>query len=75
MVKIGSKAFYGCKKLLNITIKTTKLTTKNVGSKAFTKAGSSNYKKMVVKVPKSKLKAYKKTLKKRGVNSKAKIKK
>ncbi len=75
VVKIGSKAFYGCKKLLNITIKTTKLTTKNVGSKAFTKAGSSNYKKMVVKVPKSKLKAYKKTLKKRGVNSKAKIKK
>ncbi len=75
VIKIGNKAFYGCKKLLNITIKTTKLTTKNVGSKAFTKAGSSNYKKMVVKVPKSKLKAYKKTLKKRGVNSKAKIKK
>ena len=75
VVKIGSKAFYGCKKLLNITIKTTKLTTKNVGSKAFTKAGSSNYKKMVVKVPKSKLKAYKKMLKKRGVHAKAKIKK
>ena len=75
VIKIGTKAFYGCKKLVNITIKTTKLTTKNVGSKAFTKAGSSNYKKMVVKVPKSKLKVYKTMLKKRGVHSKAKIKK
>lgn len=73
--KIGSKAFYGCKKLTNITIKTTKLTTKTVGSKAFTKAGSSNYKKLVVKVPKSKLKAYKTMLRKRGVHKKAKIKK
>lgn len=73
--KIGSKAFYGCKKLTNITIKTTKLTTKTVGSKAFTKAGSKNYKKLVVKVPKSKLKAYKKMLWKRGVSRKAKIKK
>ena len=75
VINVGSKAFYGCKKLLNITIKSTKLTTKNVGSKAFTKAGSSNYKKMVLKVPKSKLKAYKKMLKKRGVHSRAKIKK
>lgn len=73
--KIGSKAFYGCKKLTNITIKTTKLTTKTVGSKAFTKAGSKNYKKLVVKVPKSKLKVYKKMLWKRGVSRKAKIKK
>lgn len=73
--KIGSKAFYGCKKLTNITIKTSKLTTKTVGSKAFTKAGSKNYKKLVVKVPKSKLKPYKKMLWKRGVSRKAKIKK
>ena len=73
--KIGSKAFYNCKKLVNITIKTTKLTTKNVGSKAFTKAGSSNYKKLKVKVPKSKLKAYKSLLKKKGLSAKAKIKK
>ena len=32
--KIGEKAFYGCKNLKNITIKTTKLTKKRVGSKA-----------------------------------------
>lgn len=72
--KIGSKAFYGCSKLTSITVKTTKLTSKTIGSKAFTKAGSSNYKKLTVKVPKSKLKTYKSILKKKGVSSKAKIK-
>jgi len=69
--KIGKKAFYGCKKLKNITIKTKKLTSKNVGSKAFT----GTYKKAKVKVPKSKLKAYKKWLVKKGINKKAKIRK
>ena len=73
--KIGKKTFYGCKRLTNITIKTTKLTTKNVGKDAFKKAGSSNYKKLTVKVPKKSLKAYKTTLKKRGLNKLAKIKK
>lgn len=72
--KIESKAFYGCSKLTSLTVKTTKLTTKTVGSKAFTKAGSSNYKKLTIKVPKKKLKAYKTLLKKKGVSSKAKIK-
>ena len=72
--RIGSKAFYGCKKLTNITIKTTKLTTKTVGSKAFSKAGSSNYKKLVVKVPKKQKKTYKSMLRKRGLSAKAKIK-
>lgn len=33
--KIGKQAFCGCKNLKTITIKTTKLTSKNVGSKAF----------------------------------------
>ncbi len=33
--KIGSKAFFGCKKLKKIEIKTKKLTAKRVGSKAF----------------------------------------
>ncbi len=73
--KIGSKAFMGCKKLLNMTIKTTKLTEKNVGKKAFTKMGSSNYKKTKVKVPKKKLKVYKKMLVKRGLSKQAKVKK
>lgn len=71
--KIGTKAFYNCKKLTNITIKTTKLTTKNVGKKAFTKAGSNNYKELIVKVPKSKLTTYKKMLKKSGLSDKAKV--
>ncbi len=60
---------------LNHTIKTTKLNKKNVGKNAFKKAGSKNYKKLVVKVPKSKYKSYKSDLKKRGLSTKAKIKK
>lgn len=68
---IGKQAFYGCKNLKNITIKTTKLTSKKVGSKAF----NGIYSKATIKVPKSKLKSYKKLLKAKGVSSKAKIKK
>ena len=71
--KIGSKAFYGCKKLTGLTIKSKLLTAKSVGSKAFTKAGSSNYKKLKVKVPAKKLASYKNLLKKKGLSSKAKI--
>ncbi len=56
---IGKKAFYGCKKLKKITIKTKKL--KKVGNKAFKKIA----KKAVFKAPKSKLKAYKKLLKRK----------
>ncbi|MDE6433808.1 MAG: leucine-rich repeat protein [Lachnospiraceae bacterium] len=69
--KIGKQAFYNCKKLKKITIKTSKLTTKNVGSKAFTGIPS----KAVIKVPKKKLKAYKALLRKRGVGKKVSIKK
>lgn len=69
--KIGKQAFYGCKKLKTITIKTTKLTSKNVGSKAFTGI----HKKPTVKVPKKSLKTYKKFLKKKGVPRRARIKK
>lgn len=73
--KIGSKAFYGCKKLTKLTVKTTKLTAKKVGKQAFTKMGSSNYKKVTVKVPKKKLKTYKKMFVKCGLSKKAKVKK
>lgn len=73
--KIGSKAFYGCKKLMKMTIKTTKLTEKKVGKNAFKNMGKSNFKKVTVKVPKKKLKAYKKMLVKRGLSKKAKVKK
>ena len=58
MKTIGKQAFYGCKNLKSITIKSTNLTAKSVGAKAFTKAGSKNYKKLVVKVPKNKKKVY-----------------
>ena len=68
--KIGKSAFYGCKKLKKITIKTTKLTSKKVGSKAF----KGTPKNANVKVPKKSLKAYKKFLVKKGISKKAKIK-
>ena len=67
--KIGSKAFYNCKNLKKITIKSTKL--KSAGSKAF----KGIHKKASIKVPKSKLKAYQKLLKKKGQSSGVKIKK
>ena len=59
---IGANAFAGCKSLTKVTIKSSVL--KKVGEKAFTKAGSKNYKKLTVKVPKKKLKTYKNLLKK-----------
>ncbi|MCM1158522.1 MAG: leucine-rich repeat domain-containing protein [Bacteroidales bacterium] len=69
--KIGKQAFYGCKNLKTITIKTSKLTSKNVGSKAFKGISS----KATIKVPKKKLASYKKLLKSKGAGSKVKIKK
>ncbi|MDE5967354.1 MAG: leucine-rich repeat domain-containing protein [Lachnospiraceae bacterium] len=69
--KIGKQAFYGCKKLKTITVKTTKLTTKNVGSQAF----KGIHAKPTVKVPKKKYAAYKKLLKAKGVGKRAVYKK
>ena len=71
----GSKAFYNCKKLKTIVIKTKKLTMKRVGKKAF--AGI--YKKAKITLPKGGFSkkqkaAYKKILRARGVGKKAKIK-
>ena len=71
---IGKQAFFGCKNLKSIIIKSKKLTEKSIGAKAFSKAGSSNYKKLIVKAPKNKIKEYQKLLKKKGLNSKVKIK-
>lgn len=71
VTKIGKQAFYGCSKLKTIIIYSTKLKSKNVGAKAF----KGIYKKAVIKVPKSKLKTYKKLLKSKGVPSTAAIKK
>ena len=64
--KIGKNAFYGCSKLKAVTVKTTKLTNKSVGSRAFAKLD----KKAVFRVPKKKLPAYRKMLKKKGVSGK-----
>jgi hypothetical protein len=63
VASIGKKAFYGCKKLKTVVIKTKLLTTKNVGAKAFGKING----KAVVKVPKASAKGYKKLLKKKGI--------
>lgn len=54
---IGSRAFYQCKKLKKITVKSKKL--KKVSKTAFSKI----YKKAVIKVPKTKKKAYRKKIK------------
>ena len=69
--KIGKQAFYGCKNLKTITIKTTKLTSKTTGSKAF----KGIHPKAVIKVPKSKVSSYKKLLKAKGIGGKVQVKK
>ena len=68
--KIGAYAFKNCKVLKTITIKSTKLTSKNVAKNAFKGIGN----KTVIKVPKKKLKAYKKLFKSKGLSAKVKIK-
>ena len=68
--KIGKQAFVNCKKLKNITIKANKLTAKSIGSKAF--KGISP--KVTIKVPKKKLKLYKKILRTKGVSASVRIK-
>ena len=72
---IGKKAFYDCKALTSVSIQSKKLTSGTVGKSAFTKAGRNNYKKLKVKVPASKLSAYKKLFKSKGLSAKAKISK
>lgn len=66
---IGAKAFYGCKKLKKVTIKSKNL--KKAGSKAF--AGT--HRKLVVRVPKNRVKTYQKLLKGKGMKKTAKVKK
>ena len=68
---IGKQAFCNCKKLRAITIKTSALSSKTVGAKAFT----GTYNKPTVKVPAKQMKAYKKFFKSRGMSSKAVYKK
>ena len=70
IVRIGKNAFYGCKKLTSITIKSSRLTLKNIGKNAFKNTSP----KATVKVPKKQKALYNQILKKRGLNKKAKIK-
>ena len=67
---IQKGAFADCKKLESITIKTAKLTDKKVGASAFKGTAV----KTRVKVPKGKIKAYKKLLQAKGLSKKAIVK-
>ena len=68
---LGRQAFYNCKKLRTIVVKTSKLTSRNIGSKAF--AGT--YAKAAIKVPVKQLNTYKKLFKSKGMGPKAVYKK
>lgn len=68
---IGRRAFYGCKNLKRIVIKTKLLKTGGLEAQVF----SAVYKKAVIKVPGSRLKAYRNLLKKNGIPGKVIIKK
>jgi len=65
--EIGASAFQKCTKLSSITIKTTGLTSAKVGKSAFASINA----KAVIKVPSSKLSAYKTLLKAKGVTGKS----
>lgn len=65
ITKIGKKAFYNCKNLSTITIKTEFLTKSSVGANAFKGLNS----KVAVTVPKQKLTSYKAILKSKGLKS------
>jgi len=69
--KIGANAFKNCSKLKSIVIKTTKLTKSKVGTNAFKGINA----KATVKVPKAKVKAYKKIVKAKGAGKNVKVKK
>ena len=66
---IGNNAFRGYKKLKKIVIKIKQLQAKKVGKKAF----MGIYSKVNIKVPKPKFKSYKKILRAKGVEKRAKI--
>lgn len=68
---IAANAFSGCKKLKTITIKSTKMTNKTIAKKAF----KGVTKDTTIKVPGSKVDAYKKLFQSKGLSSKVKVKK
>lgn len=66
---IGRQAFYNCKELRNVIIKTKLLSARRVKSKAFKKMNAT----AKVKVPKKKYESYKKFIYQRGLNNKSKV--
>jgi len=70
LTKIGNYAFMEDKNLTKITLKTTKLNSKSVGRSVL----KGTNKKLVIKVPKKKVSAYKKYFKEKG-NKTVKVKK
>lgn len=68
---IGANSFQNCKNLKKIVIKSKKLTKKKTGSNAFKGINS----KAVVKVPKGKVKTYKKLIQAKGAGKKVTVKK
>mgnify|MGYP000814646658 FL=1 len=70
VTEIGKNAFGSCKNLKTLTIKSAKLTKKGLASGSF----KGITKKTVVKVPKGKVKAYKKLLQSKGLDKKVKVK-
>ncbi len=69
--KIGKNAFYGCKNLRKIVIKSKNLSKKSIGKNAF----RGIYSKATVRVPKNKVKSYKSVFRSKGMGKKAKVKK
>ena len=72
VTRIGKGAFQNCRSLTKVIIRSKKLG--KIGKKAFYKAGAKNYKKLVVQVPRGKVKKYKPMLLKAKLSKKAIIK-
>lgn len=70
VTKIGKQAFFKCKKLNKIVIKTKKLKNSSVGKKAFKGISA----KAVINVPKAKKAVYQKILRKKGLSKYLQIK-
>ncbi len=69
VTQIGPNAFYGCKALKKLDIKSAKLTARSLGKKAFRGLPD----RMVIQVPKSKVRTYKKLFRQRGLSSRNKV--
>ena len=67
---IGKGAFFGCKNMTTVTIRTTKLNSKNTGVKVFRGIHAN----ATINVPKKKRNAYQTLLKQKGTNKTVTIK-